>query len=76
MYTLAIIGVLSAVVGAFYYLRIVKIMYFDDPAQPFEPASSELRFLIIATSLITLFFFINPTPILIEAELAAASLLP
>ena len=36
LYTLAIIGVISSVVGAFYYLRIVKIMYFDDAVDPFE----------------------------------------
>ena len=35
--TLAVIGVLASVVGAYYYLRIVKIMYFDEPAKAFEP---------------------------------------
>ena len=33
LYTLAVIGVLASVVGAYYYLRIVKVMYFDEPAQ-------------------------------------------
>ena len=33
---LAVIGVLTSVVGAFYYLRIVKIMYFDEPADAFD----------------------------------------
>ena len=37
LYALAVIGVLSSVVGAYYYLRIVKIMYFDEPAERFEP---------------------------------------
>ena len=37
MWTLAVIGVLTSVVGAFYYLRIVKVMYFDAPAAPFDP---------------------------------------
>ena len=32
LYVLAVIGVLASVVGAYYYLRIVKIMYFDEPA--------------------------------------------
>jgi NADH-quinone oxidoreductase subunit N len=33
---LAIIGVLASVVGAYYYLRIIKIMYFDDAAPAFD----------------------------------------
>ena len=37
LFTLAVIGVLASVVGAYYYLAIVKIMYFDEPAKPFEP---------------------------------------
>jgi NADH-quinone oxidoreductase subunit N len=36
LYALAIFGVLTSVVGAYYYLRIVKVMYFDEPAQPFD----------------------------------------
>lgn len=36
LYTLAIIGFVASVVGAFYYLRIVKIMYFDEPATKFD----------------------------------------
>tara|TARA_B100001996_G_scaffold327466_1_gene274335 strand:- start:44 stop:1456 length:1413 start_codon:yes stop_codon:yes gene_type:complete len=36
MYTLAIIGLVTTVVSAFYYIRIIKIMYFDDPKKPFE----------------------------------------
>ncbi len=37
LYALAVIGMLSSAVGAFYYLRIVKIMYFDEPAEAFVP---------------------------------------
>ena len=37
LFTLAVIGVVTSVVGAYYYLPIVKIMYFDEPAKPFEP---------------------------------------
>ena len=43
LYMLAVIGVLASVVGAFYYLRIVKIMYFDEPEGGFEPMPGELR---------------------------------
>ena len=36
MYALAIIGLVTTVVSAFYYIRIVKVMYFDSPKKPFE----------------------------------------
>jgi NADH-quinone oxidoreductase subunit N len=36
MYTLAIIGLLSTVISAFYYLRIIKIIYFDDENKSFD----------------------------------------
>jgi NADH-quinone oxidoreductase subunit N len=36
LYVLAVFGVLTSVVGAYYYLRIVKVMYFDEPAEPFD----------------------------------------
>ena len=36
MYALAIIGLVTTVVSAFYYIRIVKVMYFDIPKKPFE----------------------------------------
>ena len=36
MYTLAIIGLLSTVISAFYYLRIIKIIYFDEIKNPFD----------------------------------------
>ena len=38
LYGLAVIGVLASAVGAYYYLRIVKLMYFDEPAQAIRPA--------------------------------------
>ena len=36
LYVLAIIGVISSVIGAYYYLRVVKIIYFDEPAEAFD----------------------------------------
>ena len=43
LWTLAIIGVLASVVGAYYYLRIVKIMYFDEPAEAFDAMDGEVK---------------------------------
>jgi NADH-quinone oxidoreductase subunit N len=75
MYTLAIIGVVASVVGAFYYLRIVKIMYFDEAAEPFDmPLGKGLGGVITITSLITLLFFFFLSPVLDQAATAAAAL--
>jgi len=75
LYVLAIIGVLASVVGAYYYLRIVKLMYFDEPAEPFERnVATELRPVLILTGLFTLLFFIWPGPVLDGAAAAAAAL--
>jgi len=75
LYALAVIGVLTSVVGAFYYLRIVKVMYFDDAAEPFDmPISRELRSVIAVTGVLILLFFLWPGPVLDMAAAAAASL--
>ena len=77
LYTLAVIGVLSSVVGAFYYLRIVKLMYFDEPAEVFDqPLGGEMRLVLAGTGLFTMLFFIWPTPLLIGADWAAKALFP
>ncbi|MCS0497815.1 NADH-quinone oxidoreductase subunit NuoN [Ancylobacter mangrovi] len=74
LYTLAVIGVLSSVVGAFYYLRIVKVMYFDEPAEAFEPMPTELRAVLGIAGLFTLLFFVYPAPLLAAAGAAARAL--
>ena len=50
LFVLAVIGVLASVVSAFYYLRIVKIMYFDEPAGAFEPMPAELRVVLASAA--------------------------
>ncbi|HLJ64876.1 MAG TPA: NADH-quinone oxidoreductase subunit NuoN [Stellaceae bacterium] len=76
LYGLAIIGVVTSVVGAFYYLRIVKLMYFDESKGAFDrPIGFEMQAVLVATSLITLFFFLYPSALLDGAEAAAMSLL-
>lgn len=77
LYTLAVIGVLSSVVAAFYYLRVVKVIYFDEPAAPFEqPLANELRIVLGASSIVTLFFVAYPAPLIALAQAAAGSLMP
>jgi NADH-quinone oxidoreductase subunit N len=77
LYTLAIVGVLSSVIGAFYYLRIIKIMYFDEPVEAFEkPLRREMGAIMMVASLFTIFFFALPAPFLAAAQTAAQALLP
>lgn len=74
LYALSVIGVLSSVVGAFYYLRIVKIMFFDEPAEPFEvPLAREVSIVLTLSSLFTIFFFVHPSTLISLATTAAAS---
>jgi NADH-quinone oxidoreductase subunit N len=74
LFTLAVIGVVTSVVGAYYYLAIVKIMYFDEPAPAFEPMPRELGAVLAATGLFNLLFFIYPAPLVEAANAAARSL--
>ena len=74
LYTLAVIGVLSSVVGAYYYLRIVKIMYFDEPADAFEPMPGALKIMLFVSGIPVIFFFIYPAPLVTAASAAAKSL--
>lgn len=73
LYPLAIIGVLASVVGAYYYLRIVKIMFFDDPAPVFEKMTSELRVVLGASGIIVLTMVFYIGSIREMAEVAAKS---
>ena len=57
LYALAVIGVLASVVGAFYYIRIIKLMWFDESAGGFEPMASELKLVLGGT---TAFVFLYP----------------
>ena len=74
LYALAVIGVLLSVVGAYYYLRIVKIMYFDAPAERFEPMDTPLAAVLGVTGLFILLYFIYPAPLVALAGAAATSL--
>ena len=74
LYALAVIGVLASVVGAYYYLLIVKIMYFDEPAKSFEPMPGELKAVLGVAGLFNLLFFVYPAPLINAASAAAKSL--
>lgn len=68
LYGLAIIGVLTSVVGLYYYLRIVKVMWFDEPVEAFVPMAMELRVVLGASAL-----FIFPVYLLVGGSLFAAA---
>jgi NADH-quinone oxidoreductase subunit N len=74
LFTLAVIGVVTSVVGAYYYLSIVKIMYFDEPARPFAPMANELKIVLAISGLFNLLFFVYPGPLIAAATAAAKSL--
>jgi NADH-quinone oxidoreductase subunit N len=74
LYVLAVIGVLTSVVGAFYYLTIIKIMYFDEPAKRFQRMPGLLRLVLGVAGLINILFFVYPAPLLGAATAAAKSL--
>ncbi|MBE7198285.1 MAG: NADH-quinone oxidoreductase subunit NuoN [Parafilimonas terrae] len=74
LFTLAVIGVVTSVVGAYYYLRIVKIMYFDEPKAPYEAMAPGLRIVLALSSVVVILFFVLPAPLRGAAEAAARSL--
>ncbi|CAN5359214.1 NADH-quinone oxidoreductase subunit NuoN [soil metagenome] len=71
LYVLSVIGVLASVVGAYYYLRIVKIMYFDEPAGAFAPMPAELRVVLGVSGIFILFFVFVAGQVGGAADLAA-----
>ena len=62
MYTLAIIGLLSTVISAFYYLRIIKIVYFDEMISPFDKIKNfGITSTVFFSVSILLLFFLYPS---------------
>jgi NADH-quinone oxidoreductase subunit N len=74
LYLLAVIGVLASVVGAYYYLMIVKTMYFDEAVQPFQSMPGLLRLVLGVAGILNIVFFVYPAPLVNAATLAAKSL--
>ena len=74
LYVLAVIGVLASVVGAYYYLLIVKVMYFDEATEPFVPMRPILKIVLGVTGIIVILFFAYPSPLVSAAAAAAKSL--
>ncbi len=71
---LAIIGVVTSVVGAYYYLRIVKVMYFDEPGAAYDTMPVGVKFVLALSSIFVVLFGIVPAPLVAAAGAAARSL--
>jgi len=76
LYTLAVIGVLTSVVSAYYYLRIIKVMYFEEPGvEPLDsPLPQSITLVLAVCSALILLLIAVPTPLISAAEVAARSL--
>jgi NADH-quinone oxidoreductase subunit N len=74
LFTLAVIGVLASVVGAYYYLSIIKVMYFEEPLGKLDPMRLELRTVLAVAGLFNIFFFVYPGLLVSVASAAARSL--
>lgn len=71
LYFLSVIGVLASVVGAYYYLRVVKVMWFDEPQQGFVGMASELKIVLAVSGLFTIFYVVVAGPMSSVATAAA-----
>lgn len=74
LYYVAVLGVIASVVGAYYYLRIVKIIYFDKPKGAFEAMTPALKGVLALSSAVVLVFWLVPGPLVSSAMAAAKSL--
>lgn len=64
MYGLAVFGILTSVVAAYYYLRIIKVMFFDEPVPVFDKGAPFVRRLVVGLSvLFVIVFVLNPSPL-------------
>jgi len=74
LYVLAVVGVLTSVVGAYYYLRLVKVMYFDEPKPAFEKSDLGVRTVLLISAIFVLVLSLVPAPLFDSAAAAAKSL--
>ena len=74
LWALAVIGVLASVVGAYYYVRIVKIMFFDEPREKFAAVQPKAGLVMAVTGLFVLLYVVWPAPLVDAAGSAVRSL--
>jgi NADH-quinone oxidoreductase subunit N len=77
LYVPAVLGVLASVVASYYYLRIVKVMYFDEPAEALDgPVFGVNRVVAFASAILVAAFSLAPQPLSLVAAAAAKGLFP
>jgi NADH-quinone oxidoreductase subunit N len=73
----AVLGVLASAIGLVYYLRLVKVMFFDEPAEAFDRVGGVgSRAILIISSIVALFFIVAASPVITAADAAAKALIP
>ncbi|TPG54619.1 NADH-quinone oxidoreductase subunit NuoN [Sphingomonas glacialis] len=70
LYPLAVVGFVASVIGAYYYLRVIKVMYFDDPAEAYSGRATPVESAVIAVSAV----FVSPIGWLLLAPLGVATM--
>ncbi|GBQ72445.1 NADH-quinone oxidoreductase chain N [Ameyamaea chiangmaiensis NBRC 103196] len=75
LYGLLAIGAITSAIGAYYYLRIVKVMYFDASAPAFDTRSPSLAFLSVSMGIVTALFVLVLGPVTSAAQAAASALI-
>ncbi len=73
--TLVIIGIIASVISAFYYLRVIKVMYFDKGKPGFDKTSAGAGFVMAVGAFATIFFVVIPGPLMALAGEAAKALM-
>jgi NADH-quinone oxidoreductase subunit N len=77
LYVPAVINIVASVAGAFYYLRILQLMYFDDPVRRFDRnVGHGTNIIMWGASAISIFFVFVPGPLIAVAGVAAHALFP
>lgn len=75
LYILAVFGVLTSVVAVYYYLRVIKVMFFDEPVDAFDKnICVPVRIVAALSVLIVVVFIMNPSPLIETAQFASLSL--
>ncbi len=73
----AVLGVLASAIGLVYYLRLVKVMFFDEPVEAFDPVSGfGIRSILVLSMVVALFFIVAASPVITAADAAAKALIP
>ena len=73
-WVLATVGVLTSVIGAYYYLRIIKVMYFDEATAALDPRPAPVSLVLAVSGLFNVLFFLFPAPIVAAATTAVAAI--